>query len=107
MCIRDSWSAVAGADAYRIARGVGDGPLAPYATVEGNQTTYTDNATVPGTTYRYRVSAVSAAGDESEGCGTVEATAIPFLPALWVALPLGALGAAAFIWQRRRGAARP
>ena len=93
------WTAVAGADAYRVYRHGPEGGWLRVATL--NATAYVDNDTEVGATYSYRVTAV-ADGVESTGCPVVTATAIPFFPALVVgALALvGAVGA--YAWLRRR-----
>ena len=56
---------------YRIYRGTGGATPTPLVTV-GNVLAYTDASVVNGTTYRYRVSAISAAG---EGAQSAEVSA--------------------------------
>ena len=60
--------------AYRVYRGEGGGALKPLADT-GVTPSYGDRAVEPGKTYRYAVSAVDAAGNESQPCAPVEATA--------------------------------
>ena len=56
---------------YRIYRGTGGGTPTPLVTV-GNVLAFTDASVANGTTYRYRVSAISAAG---EGASSTEVSA--------------------------------
>ncbi|RMF77493.1 MAG: fibronectin type III domain-containing protein, partial [Nitrospirae bacterium] len=51
--------------AYRVWRARGAGRLAPLARLPGDRTSYTDRDVEPGRHYRYRVTAVDAAGNES------------------------------------------
>ena len=70
-----TWSAVAGASAYRVYR-TGRTGVSPVqeciGTVAG--TTFTDNAAMPGTTYDYTVSASNGAGEGPQSSPAVTAT---------------------------------
>ena len=95
-----SWTAADGATTYNVYRG----PNADSMTLVGTttETSFTDETTEAGNTYTYRVTAVGPGG-ESEDCGVIEATAIPFFPSFVVgALALvGAVGAYAVVGRKR------
>ncbi|MEU6229620.1 PA14 domain-containing protein [Streptomyces sp. NPDC047042] len=62
--LRLSWSSVEGAASYRVYRAVGaQGRL--FEVARTNKASYLDTSVVEGVAYRYRVSAVDAAGNES------------------------------------------
>ncbi|HVL87371.1 MAG TPA: fibronectin type III domain-containing protein [Candidatus Thermoplasmatota archaeon] len=96
-----TWSSHFTAEVDRLYRAEGDGPFELFAQSTPEHPHILDASTTPGTTYRYRVTSSNELG-ESEGCGFVEATAVPFLPdpALGVALALACTGALA--WGARR-----
>lgn len=71
-----SWASVDGADTYRVYRS-----SSPTSGVTGSpldtglsQTSFTDEDVETGPTYYYRVTAVDADGNESEGSGEVQST---------------------------------
>jgi hypothetical protein len=68
-----SWTASAGATSYKIYRGASNGETL-LASPAGTGTTYTDLTAANGTTYYYKVSAVSAGG---EGNLSTEVSATP------------------------------
>ena len=74
-----TWSAVSGADSYRVHRSTASG--GPYANLASGLTSprHVDSAASNGTTYFYVVSAVNTAG---EGPYSVQASATPQAPAL-------------------------
>lgn len=55
--IKITWSAVSGADGYRVYRKEPGGKWKALKTLEGEQTSYTDKKAVTGTVYRYTVRA--------------------------------------------------
>lgn len=95
-----SWSPSENATGYNVYRAIGDGPFALYANTVG--TSYSDAGVDAGTVYRYRVTALNAAG-ESAPSAECETTAIPFFSgwAIGVAASVGSLGAYV-LWRRMR-----
>ena len=81
-----TWPAVAGAASYQVQRcsGTGCTGFATIATPSG--ATYTDSGLTPGTTYRYRIIAVNAAGSSSPSTASQAATFSPLAltPRLWL-----------------------
>lgn len=59
---RLTWNARDEATSYRVKRASGNGSYATIATVTG-ATTYLDSSAIPGTTYRYIVTAVNGSGE--------------------------------------------
>jgi hypothetical protein len=102
-----TWTPAEGADGTNVYRADGDGDFVYQDTLHGAEDgRYTDNTTVPGHAYTYRVTSFFAGGDCFEGgsCTVeVEVTAIPELPtgaALGLATGGGAL--AMLLLRRRR-----
>ena len=93
------WSAVAGADEYRVYRNTGIEPFVQVHDTTG--LSFLDTNTTAGVTYQYIVTAVDE-GVESGGCTEVVATAVPFFGGLagGAAGLVGSLGV--FAWMRRR-----
>lgn len=95
-----TWNASADATSYHVYRASEDSRLEHVAEV--NNTTYRDEATKAGNTYRYQVTAAQGTS-ESEHCATVQVTAIPFF-ADSALLVLAGTGALATIAALRRHA---
>lgn len=95
-----SWDYEVDAESYNVMRAIGAGSFSPLASVDGDTTTYLDTNVTTGVTYRYQVTVVVNDGEESEVCGTAEATAIPDLPGVF-AIALAAVGGVAAYAIRR------
>ena len=95
--VRLDWTSQTDAANFRVYR---DGAATPIQTVAGTATSYTNTALTNGTTYEYAVSAVDAAGNESDKTGVLQATPNPpadtTAPTLTARTPaIGATGVAA------------
>lgn len=96
-----TWEASARAQDYHVYRATEDGAFEHVATTSSPD--YVDSQTEADTTYRYRVTAANEAG-ESQGCSSVEVTAIPFFgsPALVGLAAIGGSGALLALRERHR-----
>jgi hypothetical protein len=95
------WEPAPGSDATILYRAVGDGPFEFVDAFDNGTTQYVDTDTELHVTYTYTVTALF--GDrESQDCPMVEATAIPFFPAMTGLLLATAFGVAAYAGIRRR-----
>lgn len=94
-----TWNASADATSYHVYRASEDSRLEHLAEV--NNTTFRDETTRAGTTYRYQVTAANGPS-ESDHCSPVQVTAIPVFadPALVVLASTGAVGALAALRRR-------
>lgn len=85
-----------------VYRDAGNGTFEPLERLEFPATRYIDHDTEPGETYRYQVRAVSDDGVESEACGTLEVTTVPFFPAPLAMVAAALIGVGGYAWLRRR-----
>ena len=75
--IRLAWDPISGSRGYNLYRGdSADGPFALIANVSGTQ--YTDSGLLPGTTYYYRVRALTESGDSVVASATTPELAPPW-----------------------------
>ena len=75
-----TWGAQKGASGYRIYRAAPGGTLTKYKDVDASQTSFTDKGLKTGASYKYAVSALAAAGEETlEGAksGSISVKPVP------------------------------
>ncbi len=77
------WGDPANEVGFRIERSLGAGPFEPLGSALANTTGFTDNSTVAGTSYQYRVVAFNAAGDSLSNIVAVGTIVVPPTPELY------------------------
>lgn len=96
-----AWDAFHNATSYNIERATGNGAFEPLGTT--NHTEFHDDNVTVGTTYQYRVTALSGTW-ESESCDdeVAQITAIPVFTSLVAAVAAAAIGVGAYVASRRK-----
>lgn len=97
-----TWTSVDGADSYQIYRQTAGGGFTELALVDGNTTTYEDTDVEQGDSYRYQVTAINDAGEESQVCNTAAVTAVPVFSSSIALASAALLGIAGYAIVRRR-----